>query len=55
MTMTDARITLEAIRILLTADKAYWIFYSASRKLEIRKQSIRQEVYDAVDLLEKNW
>ena len=36
--ITDTRTKLEAIRILASADKAYWNHYRSFRELEVRKQ-----------------
>jgi outer membrane protein TolC len=36
--ITDSRTKLESIRILATADRAYWNHYRAWRELEVRKQ-----------------
>ena len=36
--ITDARTKLEAIRILATADKAYWLVYASRRQLDVRIQ-----------------
>jgi outer membrane protein len=36
--LADARTKLAAIRILATADRAYWLLYAARRELEVRQE-----------------
>ena len=40
-TITDARTRLEAMRVLATADRAYWNLYAAQRELDVREKQYR--------------